>query len=302
MAFEPSNCGPSGIFEALINAGFTVNQAIGAMANAINESNLDPETPAGDGGTSFGLWQFHNTSYPDAPHPTGNCKYDIVQAVGYLKTHVSGAALAGSTPGEVAGNFAANFENCQGCQPGGAQYSQRVANAATVAGWVTSGKWPAGSVGPGGGGNPGIGNAPSTPGGTPSGNAPPASQYSRAACAANLSIPLLGDFCLLSKAQARGLVGGLLMFGGALLTLPGLIVLVAAGFRGSGAAQVAGKAAEAIPVIRLTTREATRAGGATSRAAGGQGKLERAETPAEIRARQRRVTQATTAGPLQFRR
>jgi hypothetical protein len=292
MAFQPSNCGPSGIFEALINAGFTENQAIGAMANAINESGLNPETPAGDGGTSFGLWQFHNTSYPDAPHPTGNCKQDIVDAVGYLKTHISGSALNGSTPAEVAGNFAANFERCQGCQPGGAQYNQRVANAATVAGWVTSGRWPAGSVGPSGGGNPTQLNPGSGGGGTggTGSNAPPASQYSRAACVANLSIPLLGDFCLLSKSQARGLIGGLLMLGGAILVLPGLIILVAAGFQGTGASRAATQAAEKVPVIRLTAKAGEAAGRKTSRAAGGGQKLERAETKSEIAARRRAVT------------
>lgn len=238
-------CGPQAIYQALLSAGFSTVQAIGAMANAINESGLNPETPAGDGGHSFGLWQFNDQSYPDAPHPTGNCARDIELAVGYLKTHVSGTALNGHTGAEVAGNFAANFERCQGCQPGGSQYAQRVRNAATVEGWISSGKWPTSNVSNVGGGG-------SSGGGGGGGGATPAllTSAQAAACVWSLNIPLAGQFCVISKSQARGLIGGLLMIGGGLLVLPGLLVLVAAGFSQTGAGRAAGRAASALPVGR----------------------------------------------------
>lgn len=46
--------------------------------------------------------------------------------------------------------------------------------------------------------------------------------------------PVFGT-CFFDKSQARALIGGLMLTAGALIVLPGLIVLVAAGFRGSGA-------------------------------------------------------------------
>lgn len=231
-------CGPQAIYQALLNAGFSTVQAVGAMANAMNESGLNPETPAGDGGHSFGLWQFNDNSYPDAPHPTGNCARDIELAVGYLKTHVSGSALNGTTGAEVAGNFAANFEKCQGCQPGGAQYASRVANAATVMGWISSGNWPTSSTGLSGSSTGGVSG-----GGTP---APP--------CAVSINLPLTGQVCLLTKGAARGLLGGALMVAGGLLVTVGLaVLLVAAGGPGAvralPAARIAGRVVP-LPVVR----------------------------------------------------
>lgn len=44
-------------------------------------------------------------------------------------------------------------------------------------------------------------------------------------------------FCVLSKSEARAVIGGLMMTAGALVVLPGVIILVAAGFRASGAGQ-----------------------------------------------------------------
>lgn len=68
MATTVSTCGPSGIFEALINAGFSEAQAVGVMANAIAESSLDPEASVIDsnGARSNGLFQFNEASYPDS--------------------------------------------------------------------------------------------------------------------------------------------------------------------------------------------------------------------------------------------
>jgi hypothetical protein len=100
-------CGAKAIYDALISAGFSTVQAVGAMANAIAESTLSPEASVIDsnGARSNGLWQFNEASYPDSGRlVTGNCAADIQQQVGYLKAHVSGAALNGSTGAEVASN------------------------------------------------------------------------------------------------------------------------------------------------------------------------------------------------------
>lgn len=54
--------------------------------------------------------------------------------------------------------------------------------------------------------------------------------------------PVAG-YCLLDKSQARALIGGALMTAGALIILPGLIILAASGFARSGAPGALGAAA-----------------------------------------------------------
>jgi len=237
-------CGAKAIYDALISAGFSTVQAVGAMANAIAESTLSPEASVIDsnGARSNGLWQFNEASYPDLGRlVTGNCAADIQQQVGYLKAHVSGAALNGSTGAEVASNFAANFERCQGCQPGGSQNATRTANAAKVEGWISSGAWPTSSSGISG-----------SPGGSSGGNVL-TSTIVAGTCVIPLNIPVAGQFCLLSKGQARGVLGVLLMVAGGMLLLPGVLVLAAAGLERTGAGAAAGKAASAVPVGRVAS-------------------------------------------------
>jgi hypothetical protein len=238
-------CGAKAIYDALISAGFSTVQAVGAMANAIAESTLSPEASVIDsnGARSNGLWQFNEASYPDSGRlVTGNCAADIQQQVGYLKAHVSGAALNGSTGAEVASNFAANFERCQGCQPGGSQNATRTANAAKVEGWISSGAWPTSSSGSSG-----------SSGGGGSGGNVLTSTIVAGTCVIPLNIPVAGQFCLLSKGQARGVLGVLLMIAGGLLLLPGVLVLAAAGLERTGAGAAAGKAASAVPVGRVAS-------------------------------------------------
>jgi hypothetical protein len=228
------------VYGALTSAGFSTVQAIGAMANAIAESSLDPEADVVDsnGARSYGLWQFNAASYPDAGKlVTGNPAADIIAQVGYLKSHVSGQALAGTTGAEVAGNFAANFERCQGCQAGGSAYSTRVGNASTVEGWISSGHWPASSAGISGGSGGGGGGTATLLAATPG-------------CLVNL--PVVG--CLLDKSQARGIIGGLLLATGGILALAGLAVLVAAGFAGTGAGRAAGSAISAATPVGRAAR------------------------------------------------
>lgn len=254
-------CGPQAIYNALLSNGFSTAQAVGAMANAIAESTLNPEASVIDsnGARSNGLWQFNEASYPDSGKLiTGNCANDIASQVAYLKTHVSGSALNGQTGAEVAGNFAANFERCQGCNQGSNApngWQTRVNNAAKVEGWISSGNWPTSSTGISGG---------SGGGGGAGGNIVLTSTIAPGTCVIPLNIPIAGQFCLLSKGQARGVVGVLLMIGGGLLLLPGLLVLAAAGLEKTGAGTQAAQAAAAVSPLRAIPRGAragVRAGG-----------------------------------------
>jgi hypothetical protein len=237
---------PQQIYTALTSAGFSTVQAIGIMANGIAESGLNPETNVVDsnGYRSYGIWQFNAASYPNAAAlVTGNCANDLAAQVGLLKTAASGQALAGSTPGQVAGNFAQYFERCQTCQPGGTSYNQRVADAADVAQWASSGNWPAsaGSLSSGGG----------------------SSSSSGGQCGPLWTLPLVGT--VITTCNARALIGGALIAGASLAGLVGLVVLAAAGFRGSGAGRVAGQVAETVPGAAVAARAVQAQGPAARR-------------------------------------
>jgi len=227
-------CGAQAIYQALISAGFSTVQATGAMANAIAESTLNPEARIRDtnGYYSNGLWQFNEKSYPNsASLVTGNCAQDITQQVGFLKSVVSGQALAGSTGAEVAGNFAANFERCSTCSQGNTGtngWSTRVANAATVQAWIASGSWPTSAAGITGNAASGASGATLTASST------------RCLVGGNSVIP-----CLLDASQARGIIGGLCLGGGALLVFGGIVLMAV---MSGGPAAVAGRAvAGAVP-------------------------------------------------------
>jgi hypothetical protein len=127
--------GVKGLFNALRSAGAGTNQAIGMIANAVNESSLNPEADAMDsnGYRSYGLWQFNAASYPNASSlVTGNPAKDMIAQIQFLFQVGGLSAASGSTPQAAASNFAANFERCQGCGPGGAQNSSRVGNVAGI--------------------------------------------------------------------------------------------------------------------------------------------------------------------------
>jgi hypothetical protein len=201
------------------------------MANGIAESKLDPEARAMDsnGRYSNGLWQFNEASYPNsASLVTGNCGQDIRQQVAFLKTVVSGQALAGSTGAQVASNFAANFERCKGCQSGGSQNAARTANAATVAGWITSGRWPTATAGITGSG----GGTGSTPGGDP--GATLTGNTTRCLVGGGSVIP-----CLLDASQARALIGGACLLAGGLIMAVGLALVAVNGLSKAGVSPAA---------------------------------------------------------------
>lgn len=146
---------PQVVYNALLSAGASTIQAIGIMANMINESGFDPEA-IGDNGTSFGLVQQHgNYGYL----VTGNNTADMNAQISLLKSLGGFAKASGTTGAEAAGNFASNYEICVGCQSGGAQFASRTGNAATVEGWINSGKWPTSAGSPSSGGSGGTQSA-----------------------------------------------------------------------------------------------------------------------------------------------
>src|SRR5262249_418199 len=107
---------PRQVYNALINAGASTMQAIGIMANVINESSFNPEG-VGDSGTSFGIVQQHGMQYRSLV--TGNPQKDLQNQVRIIAQQGGFKAASGKTPSEAAGNFAAKYERCVGCQPGG---------------------------------------------------------------------------------------------------------------------------------------------------------------------------------------
>ncbi len=127
--------GAKGLFNALRSAGASQNQAIGLIANAMAESSLNVETKHLDsnGYYSYGLWQFNQASHPTANTlVTGNPSKDMIAQIQYLFQSGGLSAASGSTPQQVAGNFAANYEHCVGCESGGSQNALRQGNVATV--------------------------------------------------------------------------------------------------------------------------------------------------------------------------
>jgi hypothetical protein len=233
---------PKQIYQALINAGASTTAAIGIMANMINESSLNPEAvQQGVSDPGYGLVQWEASSYPGAPSlVTGNPAKDLVAQVKFLAQTGGFAAASGSTASAAAANFANNYERCATCQPGGAQYQGRVANAATVSGWVTSGKWPTSA-----------GNAQLIAGSTPAQtDAATAAAQSKAGClvslpSVDLYVTSIGGGCIIDRAQARGVAGVLILLAGGSISLLGLILLAAYGLKSTGAGKVAGRALEA---------------------------------------------------------
>lgn len=276
-------CGPRDIYNELIRQGFSTDQATGAMANGIAESGLNPETRVVDsnGYYSNGIWQFNEASYPNSGSLiTGNCTNDIAAQVGLLRSSVSGQALAGSSGAQVAGNFAQYFERCQSCGPGGQSHQQRVANAATVSGWISSGKWPTSSAG-----LSGSGSASSAQAAGPD-------------CAFTLGGGKLGPVglpsaCLLKKSTIRHAAGAGLMLAGGAVGMVGVLLLAAFAFRASGAARAASAALGVVPTPGA--QAASRAVASPQSAAGARVQRRRAEATRTEQAAARTSRQADQA-------
>lgn len=95
-----------------------------------------------NGHMSYGLVQWNTGTYPNAAqYVQGGIIQDLKLQAKAIAKVVKGYPITGSTPGEIAANFASQFEGCQGCQPGGNQWSQRVANAEAYASLASSQAW-----------------------------------------------------------------------------------------------------------------------------------------------------------------
>lgn len=142
--------GAQALYQELINAGMSSQQAAGVLGNIQSESSFNVEANAMDsnGKRSYGMIQWNAGSYPDAARlVTGNRAADTAAQVQYLlhNTNNINLGLRGATAADVAGNFARYVEVCQGCQPGGASYNQRVAQANAIFQQAQTGNWGSGA-------------------------------------------------------------------------------------------------------------------------------------------------------------
>lgn len=76
--------------------------------------------------------------------------------------------------------------------------------------------------------------------------------------------PTLPSACLISKTEVRAVLGGLILVAGALVMMPGLVIVMAYGFKATGAAAATAKAAQYIPGGGTAVRAARTAGRAYS--------------------------------------
>lgn len=119
------------------------------------------------------------------------------------------------------------------------------------------------------------------------------------------SLPVVGSLgCILSKGNARAILGGMLMAGSAFGALVGLLIIAAAGFRDTGAARAAGGALEGtgaalafVPGLEPAGL-AVGAAGSTARRAGSSGAASRSLAQRRQRrsAEGRRAAQGQAAG------
>lgn len=243
---------PAQLWAALVGAGASPVQAAAVMGSAQNESGFDPEAvnPGGPA-AGVGLWQWETGFYPGAASlRTGDSAADMRNQVNYLAQTGGLRAASGSTVQEAAGNFAANYERCASCQPGGQQYNSRVANAVKLLADSRSGRWP-------------QGGAMTT---AAAGSAPTEAQVAAASGSFSQTCLIgfggiagtswindifgsggnVGAVCFFSKSNARAIVGGAIMAIAVPLGIVGLALLVVEGFHRTGAGRAAGNALETI--------------------------------------------------------
>jgi hypothetical protein len=267
-AAESSGTGPAAIWKALENAGASPIQAAGIMGNWIAESSLNPEADVVDsnGYRSVGLAQFNEASYPNAGSlVTGHPAKDIVSQVNFFVQTGGLRAAQGSTPAQVAGNVAANYERCQTCggtgSSGNSSQLAREGYASQVAGWAASGNWPTTY-------NQAADTAVLTNAQTASGSQECAWQIGWGGIPGTSWLSDLfgsggnvgsGSVCLLSKTQARAVLGAGMLIAGGVVAIFGIALVsvlvnekklaaIASAVPGVGAvAGVAGKAGAAAP-------------------------------------------------------
>lgn len=197
------------IWTALLKAGATPIQAAGIMGNMEQESGGNPESSAVDtnGYVSRGLVSWNGASYPNAASLlTGNIEADIKSQIAFLVQTGGLSAASGSTPAEAAQSFMNNYERCDPtyCNP-----TNRVDSAQSIFQMAKTGNWvstPAGATLSG----------PTTPGGVLSSSSDD--------CAVGWTWPSAGGLgggkvCVWQNSWTRGLLGGLLIAGGAVVGL-----------------------------------------------------------------------------------
>ena len=273
-------------YQALLRNGYSTTQAIGILANALHEnSGFNPELTVTDsnGLPSRGLFMFNAGGYPGAGSmQTGNVPADINSQVRFLVLQGFGPrsrAASGASAADVAGNWAQYFEVCQGCSAGGSQWQARRASAATVAGWVSGGNWPtsSGSGGPSSGAGSGAtgsgtgsGGTGGTGTGTGSGGSGAQTTGTTQSGTCLWTLTIVG--CVLTKTQARAIIGGLCILAAGITAIIGAdLLLKAAGLGGSGAGKVAAGAGEFValfPPAEAAGVALSGAGGRVNRVAG----------------------------------
>ena len=113
--------------------------------------------------------------------------------------------------------------------------------------------------------------------------------------------PTLPSACLIRKTEVRAVLGAIILVGGGLIVLPGLVIVLAFGFRASGAASTVAQAASAVsPYGRVVNRVASAPGQRRQRRAQAAARTEQAQA-VEVR---RGSTEARRAagGPAQQQR
>jgi hypothetical protein len=256
-----------------INAGGS--KELAPLAAAIAEAESGGRSDAqndndsnGQGGTqtSWGLWQIsngtHNQPVPGILSPGTNAQQAVTKykASGWAPwgTYTSGAYqayLSNSTPPDPNVTAAAGadwwivgyagFSN--GKAIGGAVYVQAPDAAAASAKAKTL-------IPPGANAGPPIGPYTSKANATQSVTALQNADGGGAAAAGclisapslNLVVTSVGGGCIFTKSEARALIGGLLLGVGALIILPGLIVLAVSGFGAAGGGQAVSGTASAL--------------------------------------------------------
>lgn len=203
-----------------INNGGSTGKApiAAAIAEAESSGNADATSSNPDGGTNVGLWQLDTPGGKGAGHTVAELQDPNTNAK---------VAIAGSSNGQ-------DWSAWQTFATGA--YKAFLSNSTT----------PNTSV-------PGGSSSAATPATTAS--------YNTADCLfgfPGVSVPVvgnLGGFCILSKTNARAMLGGVLMLGGGLVLMVGALIIAAGAFSETSTGQKAGravkKAAEVAPFIAV---------------------------------------------------
>jgi hypothetical protein len=140
-------------------------------------------------------------------------------------------------------------------------------------------KAPAGGVGATGGTSGGT--TGDTSGGTTgtdtSTTAVTASYKTDPKCLFGMDIPVVGGVCILTKGQARAILGAILIGAGGIVSAGGLIILAAYGLKSSGALEGVAKAAQVVPGAGGIAAKAISASGALK--AGPKARPKKPKTP-----------------------